>query len=113
MSGKTPGRITDITPTGSNIMIELLNEDEMMGTTLTLVSAKTTKPKDEARQAYILAVGPAVADNYGFKVGDRIILSGMGVPLPKFGSTDRDKVLVEPHSIKAVIRDSGILEVSE
>ena len=82
-----------------------------MGTSLTLVSSSKTKPKDEARKAYILAVGPAVADNYGFKVGDRVILSGMGVPLPKFGSTDRDKVLVEPHAIKAVIRDSAILEI--
>lgn len=111
MSERIPGRITDIVPTGSNVLVELLNLDETLGTKLTLTTSKA-QSKDEARQAYVLAIGPAAQDGqYGFKVGDRVILSGMGVPMPKYGDDRRDRVLLEPHTIKAVIKDS-ILEVN-
>jgi hypothetical protein len=41
--------------------------------------------------------------NYGFNVGDRVVISGNATPVPDYDSSDREKVLVEPFAIKAVL----------
>ena len=56
-------------------------------------------------QAFILAIGPQVNyESFGFKVGDRVVISGMAVPVPEYGpESEREKKLVEPTAIKAIL----------
>jgi co-chaperonin GroES (HSP10) len=87
-------------PCGSQVLLDLLSVQEMMGTELIMTNKK---PAGEY-QAIVLAVGPAVElDNWGFKVGDRVLLSGNGTPVPDFNSNGRDKILMDPFSIKGVL----------
>ena len=94
------GRITCCAPCGSQVLLELLTVQEMMGTGLILTNKK---PSGEY-QAIVLAIGPSLKENnWGFNLGDRVLLSGTGVPVPDFNSSGKDKVLMEPHSIKGVL----------
>ena len=72
----------------------------MLGTKLILSNESKTMKEF---QAVILALGSLVSENYGLKVGDRVLLSGNGVPVPNYDSSERDKVLMEPQSIKAIL----------
>ena len=53
----------------------------------------------------VLAIGPQVNfESYGFQVGDRVVISGNAVPAPEYGpESEREKVLVDPTAIKAVL----------
>lgn len=94
------GPIKSCKPCGSQVLLELLTVQEMMGTELIMTNKK---PVGEY-QAIVLAVGPAVQlDNWGFKVGDRVLLSGTGVPVPDYNRNEKDKVLMDPFSIKGVL----------
>lgn len=87
-------------PVGSQVLLELLTAQEIMNTRLHL---NNNKPTNEY-QAFVKAVGPNLnADVWGFKVGDRVLLSGSGVPVPNFDNCERDRVLMEPHCIKGVL----------
>ena len=94
------GPVSNCKPCGSQVLLELLTVQEMMGTELVLTNKK---PAGEY-QAVVLAVGPGLKENnWGFVVGDRVLLSGTGVPVPDFNYSGKDKVLMEPHSIKGVL----------
>lgn len=99
--------IVGIRPCGNSILIELLNEDEMIGTTLHLpqgMSAKGEGKLMDAPQAYVLDVGPTFkSDDWGFGVGDRVMLTGSLTPAPNFDKSKRKKGTVEPHFVKAVL----------
>jgi co-chaperonin GroES (HSP10) len=86
-------------PCGSQILLELLTAQEMLGTKLIVNETKTMKEF----QAIILGIGPLVSDTYGFKLGDRVLISGNGTPVPNYDGSERDKVLMEPSAIKAVL----------
>lgn len=89
-----------VRPTGNQILLELLTAQEMLGTKIIVNESKNFKEF----QAIVLAEGPlAKCDQYGFKVGDRVILSGNGVPVPNFDNTGRDRVLMEPNCVKAIL----------
>lgn len=89
-----------VRPTGNQILLELLTAQEMLGTKIIVNESKAFKEF----QAIVLAEGPlAKCDQYGFKVGDRVILSGNGVPVPNFDNTGRDRVLMEPNCVKAIL----------
>jgi co-chaperonin GroES (HSP10) len=92
--------VTKCTPIGNQILLELLTAQEMLGTKLILSNESKTMKEF---QAVILALGSLVSENYGLKVGDRVLLSGNGVPVPNYDSSERDKVLMEPQSIKALL----------
>lgn len=99
--------LTGVEPTGSQVLVEMLTPQEILGTNLVVGdSAKDIG----APQAYVKALGPRVAtDNksekpWGFSEGNRVVLSGNFTPLPEIpGFSDRMLALVEPHAIKAVL----------
>jgi co-chaperonin GroES (HSP10) len=94
------GPVTACKPCGSQVLVELLTVQEMMGTELIMTNKK---PVGEY-QALVLAIGPAVKkDDWGFSVGDRVLLSGNGVPVPDFNNSGKDKVLMDPFSIRGVL----------
>lgn len=92
--------IKEVKPCGSQVLVELLTAQEMMQTKLKLgKDVQMGMP-----QAVILDVGPAVTpSNWGWAVGDRVFLHGTGPIIPAYGNHERDRVLIEPHAIKAVI----------
>jgi hypothetical protein len=88
-------------PCGSSVLLELLTVQEMMGTKLFLKNDTNSQPE---YHAYVLAIGPALDPRpYGFKVGDRVLLSGSGTPIPNFDNCERERILMEPYCIKAVL----------
>jgi co-chaperonin GroES (HSP10) len=95
-------KITGCKPCGNQVLIELLTEQEMANTSLIIGNTKRVQAE---YQAIVLAVGPQVRNEFfGFNVGDRVVISGMAVPCPDFGpETEREKKLIEPVAIKAVL----------
>ena len=103
-------KIKGLVPCGTGVLCELLNEEEILGTTLQLVSqGKVASPRlDGAPQAYILALGPKVnPEEWGFKVGDRVMFSGQFVPAPDFDKHKRARGTIEPFAVKAVLVEDG------
>jgi hypothetical protein len=50
-------------------------------------------------------VGPTYDESWGFKVGDRVLISGAGVLSPNVNGTHRDTFLMEPMAIRAVLSE--------
>lgn len=112
MTSRVP-EVSSITPCGSQILIELLTTKEILGTVLELpTKLEKSNPNTHdsitgAPQGYILALGPKVPADLGFKAGDRVTLHGNYTPLPDSSSLNkvnshRPWILVEPQQIKAV-----------
>jgi len=92
--------VKSIKPCGSQILIELLTVQEVMNTNLILKNSK----QHTEYQGFVLDHGPGVDPSvYGFGKGDRVLLSGSGVPVPSYNDSERERILMEPHSIKAVL----------
>jgi len=102
--GQSVPNLAGVTPAGSQILIEFLTPQELMNTSI-IVTDKT-----EAKvplQGYIRAVGPSVkCEDWGFKIGDRVLVSGSGVMAPNYDKTKRDRFFMEPHAIKAVLHET-------
>jgi hypothetical protein len=101
-------KIKGLKATGSAVLVELLNEEEILGTTLELVGSAIpdTRGTDGAPQAYVLGAGPGFnSDTYGFKVGDRIMFSGPFIPAPAYDKHFRVRGTIEPHAVKAVLSE--------
>jgi hypothetical protein len=100
---KAPTEVSSVTgckPCSGQILLELLTVQEMMGTKLFLKNSET----HAEYQAYVLAMGPAVdARLYGFQVGDRVLLSGNGTPVPNYDNSERERILMDPYCVKAVL----------
>ena len=95
-------KVTGCKPCGSQVLIELLTSQEILQTKLYVINKKLASEY----QAVVLAVGPSLKENisnYGFNVGDRVVISGNATPVPDYDNSDREKVLVEPFAIKAVL----------
>lgn len=89
---------------GMGILVEHLTAKEAMGTSLTL----TSKSTPQYNQAYILQVGPMVKlEEWGFKTGDRVLLQGnyVPVPRPKNEENPRELGIVDPSAVKCVLRE--------
>jgi hypothetical protein len=94
------GSVTGCKPCSGQILLELLTVQEMMGTKLFLKNSEA----HAEYQAYVLAMGPAVdARLYGFQVGDRVLLSGTGTPVPNYDNSERERILMDPYCVKAVL----------
>lgn len=95
-------KLKSVTPAGSSILVEMLNADEALGTTLYVKNDSNVG----APQGYILAFGPSVKpEELHLKVGDRVLLQGTFVPVPNFDDNKRQRGLVEVHNVKAVFEE--------
>lgn len=93
--------VKGVKPCGSQVLLEVLTKQELMNTVLTVTD--NTDPKVPL-QAYVVAVGPGFNhDSWGFNIGDRVLLSGSGVMAPNWDNSSRDRFLMEPHAVKAVL----------
>jgi hypothetical protein len=93
--------VNGVKPCGAQILLELLTVQEMMGTKLIL---KNNSQSHAEYQAYVIAAGPTIdLSIYGFKVGDRVLLSGNGTPVPNYDNAERERILMDPFAIKAVL----------
>ncbi len=59
----------------------------------------------KSQQGRIVDIGPSVeTDKWGFAKGQRVLLQGTFVPVPKFPDGDeRELVTVDPHMIKCIL----------
>ena len=97
-------KLKGIKPFGSTILVEMLTAKEALGTKFYVGKDAETAG---ALQAYILAFGPKLnADDAGLKVGDRVMLQGKYVPVPKYDNSHRLKGIVELHEVKAVLEEA-------
>ncbi len=87
-------------PVGNNILIELLTQQEISGSSLFVPEGSSKGPT--AHQAYILAVSPMIEETWGLKVGQRISLNGGFVPLPG-GQGKRDIGTIQFTSVVAIL----------
>lgn len=92
-------KIVGIQPFGSMVLVEHLNADEALGTSLAISDdADVGSP-----QAYVIALGPRLPEDCGLKIGDRVMLQGTYVPVINYDNYKRKRGLVEIHNIKAVL----------
>lgn len=95
-------KITSLTPCGSSVLIEILTAQELMNTSLHLNDAKTDLKVP--LQGYVRAVGPGFKpQDWGYKVGDRVLISGGGVMAPNYDNCNRDRFFMEPTAVKGVL----------
>ena len=101
------GTPSKVKPCGSQVLVELLTVQEKLNTKLTLLNNQKASSND-AFQAYVLAVGPSLeVEKWGFNLGDRVLLSGGAIPVPNLGKNEhREWVLLEPSSIKCVVKEN-------
>ncbi len=114
--------IKDFLPCGNWVFVELLNEEEILGTELHLVTTSGSfdaKGLDGAPQAYVRALGPKVDGQWGFGVGDRVLFStAVFIPCPNvkiendskvsldsFDKPKRARGLISPQHIVAVAKE--------
>jgi hypothetical protein len=94
-------KIVDVKPTGSQVLVEILTAQELANTNIT-ISEKTDLKVP--LQGYIRAVGPGFKSvDWGFDVGNRVLISGGGVIAPTYDDTHRDRFFMEPTAIKSVL----------
>lgn len=85
----------------SKIIVEHISAKELLNTKLIV---QDDIESEGPPQAIILDMGPGLDPaNVGFKVGDRVVLSGKYVPLPEIDGAKRFRGVVEMHDIKAVL----------
>jgi co-chaperonin GroES (HSP10) len=95
--------VKDIKPIGTQVLIETLTQQEILGTRIHLPEDEISKK--QAPQGYVLDMGPKVQTDWGFGVGDRVIVTGNYTPVPEFKRSHRSLILVDPHQIKAVLKE--------
>jgi len=97
---KSP-KVVDLKPVGSQVLVELLTTQELANTTIAISEAVDLKV---TLQGYVRAIGPGCKyEDWGFKVGDRVLISGGGVIAPNYDGTHRDRFIMEPYTIKSVL----------
>lgn len=98
--GLTP-KIKGLKPCGSQVLVEMLTVQELAGTSLAISDKTDLKVP---MQGYIRAAGPSFKESdWGFGIGDRVLISGGGVLAPNYDDCHRDRFFMEPHSIKSVL----------
>jgi hypothetical protein len=98
-------KISGVKPTGSQVLIEILTPNELMGTKLAITDKVDLKVP---LQGYIKCVGPSFnPETWGFNVGDRVLISGSGVMAPNYDDSNRDRFFMEPTAVKSVLLEQN------
>jgi hypothetical protein len=85
-------KIKSVEPTGSQILVELLTSQELLGTSM--IVNDNTAANAGAPQGYVLKFGPTLAaDNWGIKIGSRVLLQGSFVPVTRARNDLKNKRL--------------------
>lgn len=99
-----------VKPLGGQVLVEVYKEEEVSpASPIFLPDIAKNKGQNGvggAPQGRVLDIGPGLPKEFGIKVGDRVLLQGSFVPLPKLSDHrdgDRERALVEPHTIKAIL----------
>ena len=92
--------VKSVLPVGNQVLVERIFESELLEFETELLVSTNDKPSN---QGFVLAIGPTVDDKVNIKVGDRVLLQGSFVPVPKYGTGTREQNLVYPDMIKAVL----------
>jgi hypothetical protein len=101
VGGSLVPKVAGVRPCGSQVLIEFLTSQELLGTTLSVGEKIDLKVP---MQGYVRCVGPNFkSEDYGFNIGDRVTVSGSGVHVPNWDDSHRDRFLMEPYSVKGVI----------
>ena len=104
--GKTLKKVKDVKPCGSQVLVEVFTPQELLSGVIQVTEKTDLK---EPLQGIIRAVGPNFqTQHYGFDVGDRVLISGTGVMAPNYDESERDRFLMDPHSIKCVLTESNV-----
>lgn len=101
-------KIKSVSPFGSKILVEVLRDDEIMGTSLIVGAGKGTGATDGgAPQAIIVKLGSGLNESSGLKEGQRIYWSGKGT-LVEDPTTypGRSRALLEISNILAIINEA-------
>lgn len=99
--GSSVPKIKEVKPCGSQVLVEILTPQEMMGTNLAVSDKLDLKVP---LQGYVRATGPGFkAADWGYDVGNRVLISGTGVMAPVYDDCHRDRFFMEPHAIKSVL----------
>lgn len=102
-------QVKAVKPLGGQILVEVFDEDELTESSIILpdnARGKGSLGVGGAPQGRVLDIGPGLPAEFGVKIGDRVLLQGAFVPLPKLSDQrdgDRERALVEPHTIKALL----------
>lgn len=100
-------KVCGVVPCGNQVFVEMLTDEETLGTTIKVMSSTGKAKREEAYQAYVLAVGPAIGTDCGFKVGDRVMFSTSAfTPAPKYDNGERQRGTLDPSAIKAVLLEA-------
>ena len=103
-------KVVGCKPVGSTIMVEHLTEQEMLGTTLH-IAGKGKSTAGDVQQSYVVAVGPGFKPaDWGFDVGDRVLVVGSYNPVPYTEEGGRERGIVEPHNVRGVLLEESVEE---
>lgn len=94
------GVVKSVRPIGTQVLIELLTPQEMLGTKVIV----NDMVQHKEFHGIVNSVGNLIdLSKQGFKIGDRVLLSGSGIPVPNYDNSHREKILMEPFAIKAIL----------
>lgn len=94
-------KVAGVRLTGVQVLVEMLTEQEMLGTSLTVSNKPDLKVP---RQGYVKSVGNLFkSTEWGFDIGDRVLISGSGVMAPNYDDCHRERFIMDPHAIKSVL----------
>ena len=96
-------KIIGCRPVGSQVLVEHLTDNEMLGTTMILPGGKTSG--HEVQQSIVLDYGPSFdPKTWGYDKGDRVMVVGSYNPVPKISDDQvREMGIIEPHNVRAVL----------
>lgn len=95
-------KLKAVRPFGSTLLVEHLSTQDILGT---VIKVRDSAKLDGAPQAYVVELGPKVDPEAGVKVGDRVIIQGNYVPVPKLPGETRARGIIELHNIKARLEE--------
>jgi len=95
-------KIKDVKPFGSGILVQRLNPDEVLGTSLYI--GEDAKQNMNQGQVRVVAIGSSLkADELGIKVGDRLLATGTSTLVPSLDGGKHEYNVLEIHNIKAIL----------